>query len=423
MFVDVAKIYVKAGDGGKGAVSFHRERSVVAGGPDGGDGGRGGDVIFKIDDHMSTLIDFKYKKKFVAQDGQPGGRKKCSGKSGEDLVIKVPKGTIVRDSKTGRLIMDLSSSEDKIIAKGGRGGWGNQHFANSKRQTPRFSKPGIPGEVHELTLELKLLADVGIVGFPNVGKSTLISAMSDARPQIANYHFTTLVPVLGVVKLEDGNSFVMADIPGLIEGASIGVGLGHQFLRHVERCRLILHVVDISGIEGRDPIEDFKKINKELEQFNPELAQRPQIVVGNKCDLASEEQVNNFQNFIQSAGLEYYTLSAATRKGIGELINHIAVALQKLPPIKRFEPEPIPDIELEAVNDRQFNIFKDGEDFVIEADWLFNILQAVNMDDYESLHYFQRVLKTSGITHKMEEMGIKDGDTVRIFNLEFEYLR
>ena len=339
MFIDIAKIKVKAGDGGDGAVAFHREKYVASGGPDGGDGGRGGSVVFQVDDNLSTLADFRYKRKYVAQRGENGRGSRCAGKSAPDLVVKVPRGTLVKDAQTGRLIADLSDDQPKVIAKGGRGGWGNTHFATPTRQTPRFAKPGTPGEELEVQLELKLLADVGLVGFPNVGKSTLVSVVSEAKPNIANYHFTTLSPVLGVVRLEAGRSFVMADIPGLIEGAWQGVGLGHQFLRHVERCRLLVHVVDVAGSEGRDPKEDFRVINEELQKFNPELSQRPMLVAGNKCDLATDEQVADFQAFAEAQGYQFFPIMAPIRHGVDELLNAISAALAKLPPMP---PRPRP---------------------------------------------------------------------------------
>lgn len=318
MFVDQAKIYIKAGDGGDGAVSFHREKYVAAGGPDGGDGGKGGDIVFVVDDNISNLIDFRYKRKYVAEKGQNGGAKNCSGRNAPDLVVKVPRGTVVKEIKSGRILADLSTDEPAVIAHGGKGGRGNAHFATSTRQIPKFAKPGFRGDEYEVMLELKLIADVGLVGFPNVGKSTLISVVSAAKPKIANYHFTTLTPVLGVVKIEEGKSFVMADIPGLIEGASEGVGLGHEFLRHVERCRLIVHVIDVSGSEGRDPIEDFKAINHELENFSMELAEAPQIVAANKSDMATPEQVERLRNYVEDQGLLFYEISAATTKGTKE---------------------------------------------------------------------------------------------------------
>ena len=313
MFIDIAKIKVKAGDGGDGAVAFHREKYVASGGPDGGDGGRGGDIVFRVDDNLSTLADFRYKRKYTAERGENGRGKRCFGKSAQPLVITVPRGTLIRNAETGRIMADMSTDEDVVIAKGGRGGWGNTHFASPTRQTPRFAKPGTPGEAFELQLELKLLADVGLVGFPNVGKSTLVSVVSEAKPNIANYHFTTITPVLGVVHMPNAPSFVMADIPGLIEGAWQGVGLGHQFLRHVERCRMLIHIVDVSGSEGRDPKEDFRIINEELRKFNPDLANRPMLVAGNKCDLTTDEQVEDFRKFVEEQGYEFFPIMAAIR--------------------------------------------------------------------------------------------------------------
>ena len=424
MFVDQAKIKIKAGDGGDGAVSFHREKYVAAGGPDGGDGGRGGDVIFQVDDNFSTLIDFRYKRKYVAEKGQNGSARNCTGKSAPPLIIKVPRGTIVRDAETGRIMADMSTDEPKVLAKGGNGGKGNVHFATSTRQIPKFAKPGFPGEEFEINLELKLLADVGLVGFPNVGKSTLISVVSAAKPKIANYHFTTLSPVLGVVKVEEEKSFVMADIPGLIEGAGDGVGLGHEFLRHVERCRLIVHVVDVSGIEGRDPQEDFRIINAELEKFNAELAERPQIVAANKCDMATEEQIEAFRNFVESQDLPFYCISAATTQGTSELIQKIAEVLDTLPPIREYEPDPIPQAELDekAGLGQKFNITVEDEVYYIEAPWIEPIMRTIDIEDYSSLQYFQRVLINSGIIAKLEEMGINEGDTVNLQGFEFDYI-
>ncbi|MEG2295713.1 MAG: GTPase ObgE, partial [Oscillospiraceae bacterium] len=320
MFIDIARVSIKAGDGGAGAVSFHREKYINAGGPDGGDGGKGGNIIFVADTNISTLVDFKYKRKYIAQSGESGGAKKCYGKKGEDLVIKVPKGTLIKDAITGRIIADISSKEPVMVIKGGKGGWGNSHFATPTRQIPRFSKPGLVGQKIDITLELKLLADVGLVGFPNVGKSTLISVVSEAKPEIANYHFTTLTPVLGVVMIALGKSFVMADIPGLIEGASDGVGLGHQFLRHIDRCRLTAHIVDVSGIEGRDPKEDFEIINAELKKFSEEIYNRPQIVVANKCDIASPEILEDFRNYIKEKEYPFFEISAVTNEGTKALM-------------------------------------------------------------------------------------------------------
>lgn len=426
MFVDEAKIYIKAGDGGDGAVSFHREKYVAAGGPDGGDGGKGGDIVFVADDNLSTLIDFRYKRKYLADKGQDGSSRNCSGRGAEDLIIKVPRGTVIKEFETGRIIADISSDEPVVIARGGKGGKGNQHFATPTRQIPRFAKPGFPGEGFNIKLELKLLADVGLVGFPNVGKSTLVSVVSAAKPKIANYHFTTLTPVLGVVKIEEGKSFVMADIPGLIEGASEGVGLGHEFLRHVDRCRLIVHVVDVSGVEGRNPSEDFEIINDELKNFSEELSTRPQIVAANKCDMATPEKIEEFKAYIESKGLKFFPISAATTQGTKELIMEVAKELEKLPPIRQYEPQPLTQEEIEnrafeAGN--KFDIKVEDGVYIVKADWLWNVLKTVDMDDYESLQYFQRVLRNSGIIDKLEEMGIEEGDTVSILDFEFDYLR
>lgn len=425
MFVDQAKIYIKAGDGGDGAVSFHREKYVAAGGPDGGDGGKGGDIVFVVDDNISNLIDFRYKRKYVAEKGQNGGGKNCSGRNAPDLVVKVPRGTVVKEIKSGRILADLSTDEPAVIAHGGKGGRGNAHFATSTRQIPKFAKPGFRGDEYEVMLELKLIADVGLVGFPNVGKSTLISVVSAAKPKIANYHFTTLTPVLGVVKIEEGKSFVMADIPGLIEGASEGVGLGHEFLRHVERCRLIVHVIDVSGSEGRDPIEDFKAINHELENFSMELAEAPQIVAANKSDMATPEQVERLRNYVEDQGLLFYEISAATTKGTKELMYGVWERLSVLPPVKQFEAQPLTQEELDdkLISKKDFRVTVEDGVYFVEADWLLDILRTADMDDYSSLQYFQNVLGTSGIIDKLEEMGIEEGDTVSIFDFEFEYLR
>ena len=421
MFVDTAKIRVRAGKGGNGAVSFHQEKFVNAGGPDGGDGGRGGNVVFVGDTNVSSLIDFKYKKNYVAEDGKPGFARRCTGRSGPDLIIKVPVGTLVKDAETGRIIADVSDKEPHIVARGGKGGWGNSHFATPTRQIPRFAKPGYPGEELELTLELKLLADVGLVGFPNVGKSTLISVVSAAKPEIANYPFTTLTPVLGVVRVDEGSSFVMADIPGLIEGATEGVGLGHAFLRHVERCRLILHVIDIAALEDRDPIEDYKKINAELEKFSPELRARPQIVALNKADAAIEEMIDEFNAFAKEQGFETYLISAATGEGVPELMHAVERELAKLPPVLRYEAEA--PVREEITTRQEFTVPVEDGVYVVEAPWLAHALGFVDLDDYESLQYFQRVLRLSGIIDRLEEMGINEGDTVSILDIEFEYMR
>ena len=422
MFVDKALITIKAGDGGPGAVSFHREKYVAAGGPDGGDGGKGGDVVFVADTNVNSLLNFKYKKRYFAENGQPGGTRKCSGKSAPNLIIRVPRGTVVREAGTGRILADVSGTEPAVVARGGKGGWGNSHFATPTRQIPRFAKGGFPGEKFEVELELKLLADVGLAGFPNVGKSTLVSVVSEAKPQIANYHFTTLTPVLGVVKVDEDHNFVMADIPGLIEGASEVVGLGHEFLRHVDRCRLIVHVVDVSGCEGRDPKEDFRIINEELEKYNPDLAARPMLVAGNKCDIAQPEQVEEFRRFVEGQGYEFYPISAASAAGTRELIYAIAQKLQTLPPIVEYEPEPAP-VAVERQEKNQFKVTVDEDGvYEVEADWLMHTLGMVDVDDYESLQYFQRVLRSSGIIDKLEEMGIQEGDTVRILGFEFDFI-
>ena len=422
MFIDVAKIKIKAGDGGNGAVSFHREKFVAAGGPDGGDGGRGGSVIFQADDNLSTLMDFRYKRKYVAQNGEPGRGARCTGKNAPDLIIRVPRGTLVKDAESGLVIADISGSEPVVVARGGKGGWGNTHFATPTRQIPRFAKPGLPGEELEVQLELKLIADVGLIGFPNVGKSTLISVISAAKPKIANYHFTTLSPVLGMVKVGPEASFVAADIPGLIEGASEGVGLGHAFLRHVERCRLLLHLVDVSGSEGRDPIEDFEKINTELANFSPELAARPQIVLGNKCDVATPEQVENFKRYIEEKGLPFRAVSAATRQGLDGLVGEVYNLLQTLPPVTVYEPEYVRPQPAEE-GGRAFTITRaDDAAWEIDAPWLERILMGSDVDDYESLQYFQRQLADSGILDELISRGVQENDTIRIGDFEFDYV-
>lgn len=422
MFIDIAKIYVKAGDGGDGAVAFHREKYVAAGGPDGGDGGRGGSVVFQADSNLSTLADFRYRRKYLAQKGENGRGGRCSGKSAPDLVVRVPRGTLVKDAETGRVIADIWDDEPQVIAKGGKGGWGNTHFATPTRQAPRFAKPGLPGQELTVQLELKLLADVGLVGFPNVGKSTLISVVSEAKPNIANYHFTTLTPVLGVVPLAEGRSFVMADIPGLIEGAWEGKGLGHQFLRHVERCRMLVHIVDVSGSEGRDPKEDFLVINEELKKFNPELAQRPMLVAGNKCDLAEEEQVRAFQSFVEEQGYQFFPIIAPINEQVPPLIDAITAQLAKLPPILRYEPEPPVLQPLEELEKGKVQINLQEGVYMVEAPWLERIMSAVDFDDSESLQYFQRVLIHAGVIDSLREAGCQEGDTVDLYGLEFDFV-
>lgn len=423
MFVDIAKIKIKGGNGGNGAVAFHREKYIASGGPDGGDGGKGGNVVFKVDDNLSTLADFRYKRKYVAENGADGSGSRRSGKKGQDLIIRVPRGTVIREMTSGVIIADLSTDEEFIGAKGGKGGWGNSHFATSTRQTPRFAKMGAPGEEWDVSLELKLIADVGLLGFPNVGKSSLISVVSEAKPIVGDYHFTTIIPVLGVVRMGPEKSFVMADIPGLIEGASDGVGLGHEFLRHVERCRMLIHIVDVAGSEGRDPIEDFEAINSELEKFNPELAACPQIVAGNKIDLATDEQLSSFRKYIEDKGLQYFEICAPIKHGTKELIDAAAKLLDTLPPVKRYEAEEIPVSMLEEKSKKDgFTVTVHDDVYIVEAEWLYRILCQTDLDDYESLQYFQRVLQSSGIIDELKNKGIHEGDLVSIYDLEFEYV-
>lgn len=421
MFVDQAKIRIEAGNGGDGAVSFHREKYVAAGGPDGGDGGKGGDVVFVADDHFSSLISFRYQRKYVAANGENGAAKRCTGKSAADLVIKVPRGTVVREAHTGRVMADLSGNEPVVLAKGGKGGKGNQHFATSTRQLPRFAKPGYDGEKFDVILELKLLADVGLVGFPNVGKSTLISVVSAAKPKIANYHFTTLEPVLGVVRIDEERSFVMADIPGLIEGAADGAGLGHAFLRHVERCRLIVHVLDVSGCEMRDPIEDFETINRELGNFSEELGKCPQIVAANKSDMATAEQIDRLKAYIEKLGLPFFVISAATVHGTKPLLDKIAATLDTLPPVKRFEPEAVPEPAPEEKKKFTVECVEEGC-YAVTAPFLEPVMRTINPDDWSSLQYFERLLRSSGIIKKLEQEGVQEGDTVSVNGFEFEYV-
>lgn len=423
MFIDTARITVKAGNGGNGAATFHREKYIANGGPDGGDGGRGGNIVFQTDSNLSTLADFKYKRKYAAENGQNGSGGRCAGKKGQDTIIKVPIGTVLRDAESGRIIADLSDDQPFIAAHGGKGGWGNQHFATPTRQIPKFAKDGNPGEVLDLQLELKLLADVGLLGFPNVGKSTLISVVSSARPNIANYHFTTITPVLGVVSIDEETSFVMADIPGVIEGASEGVGLGHEFLRHVERCRLLVHVVDVSGSEGRDPIADFETINRELKQFNEQMSHTPQIVAGNKIDMASDEQIENFRRYVEERGFEFFPMSAAIAEGTRPLINRIAERLQELPPIVRYEAEAAPEADFTAQGNQEFEIRRRAADFYeVIADWIIPLMDKTNPNDYDQMQYFQRVLTLSGIIDGLKAAGVKNGDTVSLYDFEFDYI-
>lgn len=422
MFIDVAKIKIISGKGGDGKVGWHREKYVAAGGPDGGDGGRGGSVIFKVDDNLATLLDFRYKKKYTAAPGEGGGNKRCKGKDGKDLVIRVPRGTIIKDQKTGQVIKDLSDDEPFVAAKGGNGGWGNTHFATPTRQAPRFAKPGQPGIERDIILELKLLADVGLVGFPNVGKSTLLSVASAARPKIANYHFTTLIPNLGVVSVGEEQSFVMADIPGIIEGASEGAGLGHAFLRHVDRCRLLLHLVDVAGSEGRNPIEDIEIINAELAGYSDFLAARPQIIVANKTDLLGEnrEAIDELKAYAEKNGYQFAELSAATNGGVSELMRMAWDELKQLPPVFVYEPDFVEVVE--EVTERDWTIEKFDDYYEVSGAWVEKVMGSVNADDYESRQYMDRMMQKVGIYEKLEKMGIEEGDSVVIGNLEFEYV-
>lgn len=424
MFTDKAKIFIKAGKGGNGAISFRREKYVAAGGPDGGDGGKGGSVVFRVDPGMTTLTDFRYKRKYAAANGDDGSGKRQKGKTGEDIIINVPMGTVVRDAESNRILADLSvPGKDVILARGGNGGWGNSHFATAVRQTPNFAKNGQPGDEREITLELKLLADVGLVGFPNVGKSTLLSRTTKADPKIANYHFTTLEPNLGVVDLGTHRSFVMADIPGIIEGASEGVGLGHEFLRHIERTRILIHVVDVSGIEGRNPIEDFDIINDELSKYDMALEERPQIIAANKTDIIQNpEAYEEFLAEMKKRGYEVFPISAATNSGIGELMNKTYEELSKLPPIQIFEPEMDIDEEEYIDDGAGFEITKDNDVFVVSGSWIEAVGGSVNFSDNESLAYFQRALLNRGVIEELVKAGIQEGQTVRIGDLEFDFV-
>ncbi|WP_050619515.1 GTPase ObgE [Intestinimonas massiliensis (ex Afouda et al. 2020)] len=422
-FVDTAKITVKAGNGGNGAVAFHREKYVAAGGPDGGDGGRGGDILLQVDRHMSTLMDFRYKRKYAAGNGMDGQGRRCSGKDGQDLVIKVPLGTVVRDADTNQIICDMSSAQPFVLARGGNGGWGNKHFATPTRQVPRFAKAGLPGQERQVVLELKLLADVGLVGFPNVGKSTLLSVVSKARPKIADYHFTTLFPNLGVVYVEEGVSFVMADIPGIIEGAHEGAGLGHDFLRHIDRCRLLIHMVDVSGSEGRDPVADFEAINEELRQYSPTLASRRMLVAGNKADIAGDRTlVDRLRAHVEARGMPFFEISAATGQGVRELVFAAARELENLPPIAVYEPDYVP-APPEIDTSGEVRIVHEDDTWIVDGPWLQRLMANVNFGDYESRNWFDRMLRESGLFDRLEAMGIQDGDTVSLYNLEFEYRR
>ncbi len=426
MLIDHVKIYVKAGDGGHGAVSFRREKYVSHGGPDGGDGGRGGNIVFRVDEGTNTLLAFPYKHKFIAQNGENGKGAKFRGATADDLVILVPPGTLIRDAVTEKIIHDMSMDDgaDYVCCRGGRGGWGNRHFATPTRQVPMFAKNGTKGEERELILELKMLADVGLIGFPSVGKSSILAAISAAKPKIADYHFTTLSPNLGVVSTGGESGFVAADIPGLIEGAADGAGLGHDFLRHVDRCRLLLHVVDISYFEGRDPIEDVKTINEELRRYSPELAERPQIIVANKCDALDEELVDiqAFENFVDENEWEMLYVSAATREGLDRLVQTVDERLRLLPPMKVYEGELEPEAPYVG-GIKETVIKRENNTFFVEGEWLFNLMGQINFDDYESLNFFQNVLRRSGVFTLLEEKGCVDGSTVCIYDFEFDYVK
>ncbi len=424
MFVDKVRITVVGGKGGDGAVAFHREKYVASGGPDGGDGGHGGSVILRVNDNLSTLLDFRYKRKYAAGNGDNGAGRNMSGKRGEPLIIQVPRGTVVRDAESGLIIADMSTGEDFILAKGGRGGWGNAHYATPTRQIPRFAKAGLKGQERDVILELKLLADVGLVGFPNVGKSTLLSVTSNARPKIANYHFTTLFPNLGVIYVEEGVSFVMADIPGIIEGAAEGAGLGHDFLRHIDRCRLLVHVIDVSGSEGRDPVEDFDAICAELENYSVDLADRPMIVAANKVDIMAPDSDNleRLRAHVQAHGCELYEISAGTTQGTRQLMRIVAEKLRQLPPVTIYEPEYVELVE-EVADPSKFEVEHLGSTWVITGLWLERLINNINFDDYESRNYFDTMLRKCGLFQRLEEMGIQDGDTVDIYDFAFEYQR
>lgn len=428
MFIDRIEIEVKAGNGGNGAVSFRREKYVAAGGPDGGDGGRGGNIVFRVDSGSNTLLAFRYKRKFKAENGGDGKAEKMHGKNGADTVILVPPGTLLRDPESGRILFDMSEAPEYIACRGGRGGWGNRHFATPTRQIPRFAKSGTAGEERTLLLELKMIADVGLIGFPSVGKSSLLSRISAARPKIADYHFTTLSPNLGVVSVGEGRGFVAADIPGLIEGAADGAGLGHEFLRHVDRCRLLLHVVDIAATEGRDPVEDMKIIDRELARYSPDLAARPQIVVGNKCDMVlldEEPYVRDFEAYVRSLGRPLFYVSAATGEGIPELLREVARTLDTLPPVRVYESEISREEEAaaSAVGERETTVRRENGVFYVEGKWLYNFMGQINFDDYQSLSFFSRVLQKNGVIDLLRNAGAKDGDTVNIYDFEFDFVQ
>ena len=426
MLIDRVTIHVRAGNGGNGAVSFRHEKYVNHGGPDGGDGGHGGNVIVRVDTNVNTLLDYRFKRKFEAEDGANGGGKKFHGATGKDCIIIVPPGTLLKDPETDKIIHDMSQDDgaDFILCKGGRGGWGNRHFATPTRQVPMFAKSGTRGGERDVILELKMLADVGLIGYPSVGKSSILARISAARPKIADYHFTTLSPNLGVVSISAEEGFVAADIPGLIEGAADGAGLGHAFLRHVDRCRLLLHVVDISCFEGRDPIDDIKNINYELRRYSPELAERPQIIIANKSDILDPEVVDieEFEEFVRDNGWELMYVSAATGKGLDEMVQRAAELLRELPPMLVYECEYEPE-DAYVGGGKETTIRRENDTFYVEGEWLFNLCGQVNFEDYESLNFFQKVLQRSGVFEELEAAGCRDGHTVSIYDFEFDYVK
>lgn len=429
MFADRARIYVRSGKGGDGHVSFRREKYVPNGGPDGGDGGRGGDVIFVVDEGLNTLIDFRHIRKYKAQDGEEGGKKNCRGKDGSDIIIKVPAGTVIKEAESGQVITDMSGDNKRVVLlKGGRGGNGNQHYATSTMQAPKYAQPGQPAQELELTLELKVIADVGLVGFPNVGKSTFLSRVTNAKPKIANYHFTTLNPNLGVVDLEGTGGFVIADIPGLIEGASEGVGLGHEFLRHIERTKVIIHIVDAAGTEGRDPIQDIYAINKELEAYNAEIAMRPQVIAANKIDAiydTDNNPVDAIKAEFEPKGIKVYPISAVSGEGVKELLYHVYEMVQNIgEEITVFEQEYFPELN-KGYSDLPYTVSYDAEEdeYVIEGPRIEKMLGYTNLESEKGFTFFQNFLKDTGILDELEALGIQEGDTVRMYGLSFDYYK
>ena len=427
MFADRAKIFIKSGKGGDGHVSFRRELYVPNGGPDGGDGGRGGDVIFEVDEGLNTLQDYRHRKKYAAKDGEQGGKRRCHGKDAEDIVLKVPEGTVIKESESGKVIADMSGDNRRqVILKGGRGGLGNQHFATSTMQIPKYAQPGQPSQELWVNLELKVIADVGLVGFPNVGKSTLLSRVTNADPKIANYHFTTLNPNLGVVDLPDGRGFVMADIPGLIEGASEGVGLGHEFLRHIERTKLMIHVVDAAGTEGRDPVDDIYKINAELEAYNPDIAKRPQVIAANKVDVIypeGEDPIQRLKDEFEPKGIRVFPISGVTGAGIKELLYFVSDRLSELHHAHEiFETAHLPEEELIHEN-LPYTVEKEDDIYVVEGPKIEKMLGYTNLDSEKGFAFFQKFLKDTGILDELEAAGIQEGDTVRMYGLQFDYYK